>query len=575
MTRRDSQKTVTDRYTRGSTESPAALPSKQAERFAYDKGATHNRATSIPQTQADINKSRYPPSAPRSDPTTPRVFNYSSPYDTQPSIANRRGSEPDTLPARASHAYKQSNLSSYSTPRMYNFSSPAAPRASGPGHSDDGSASTTAPSTVWDELDDLKSRLRKLELTTKAPPISGRAVSGSERPPTATTTATTMSTSPKQRARNLSQSYDDGYSEGEPHPLLHAALAKSKNILNTEIYKALETTAQDALAVASMVGSDGRQGYNISSGQSVVGGTIGGSLADRQLRRKADSMCRSLTELCIALSDMPQSRLGSSGRDTARPISRGKELALQIKANNEARELPKTRADTRAVSRFEARRNSLLREAGTPQISPRAGELLVSRDREPAASVMGGRRTSLLLNRRRGAGESEDEEFRRDISSDYQPISRAATEIGMGAGVKRMRPSPVYSSQTAIEERQRQREAERAEREQNQDRERPLSTISSLPVRRTYSVISSAANSPSALAGGRRYLDRERGTLQQERGTNSVMERLAVDRGTRASMLQNMEAAGLNRTRSNGARVASGNETINSTRAEVSGPAGW
>ena len=70
------------------------------------------------------------------------------------------------------------------------------------------------------------------------------------------------------------------YNDAEAHPLLHAAMAKSKAILNPEIYKSLENTANDALGVASMVGSDGRQAH-FSSGASVIGGT-GGSIADRK-----------------------------------------------------------------------------------------------------------------------------------------------------------------------------------------------------------------------------------------------------------------------------------------------------
>ncbi|KAJ0292443.1 hypothetical protein CBS470a_002748 [Colletotrichum nupharicola] len=51
-------------------------------------------------------------------------------------------------------------------------------------------ASTTEPSTVWDELDDLKSRIHRLEMTGKLPKISGAVMSrtSDERPPTATNT---------------------------------------------------------------------------------------------------------------------------------------------------------------------------------------------------------------------------------------------------------------------------------------------------------------------------------------------------------------------------------------------------
>lgn len=601
MNRSFDRDSVPSPYARGTTESLAPAPAQQGDHFAYDKAATHSRATSIPQTQADISKARYPPSASRSNPTTPRVFNHrDASYESTSSAASRRDSALSVAGSARTHAYKQSNLSSFSTPRMYNFSSPSILRSAELGHSDDGSISTTAPSTVWDELDDLKSRIKKLELTGRLPPSSGQAIRPSgERPPTATTTATTMSTSPK-RGRQISGAYSEEqgeYNHEEAHPLLHAALAKSKTILNTEIYKALENAAQDALAVASMVGSDGRQGY-ISSGQSVVGGA-GGSIADRQLRRKADSMCRSLTELCIALSDSPQSPPGTANK--ARPTSRGNELAPQMQtASERERELKRNEiaqgvvnrvkaSPSRALSRLEARRNSLLRDA--PQISPRfdPGLSLNATPGQPNASALAGRRTSLLLGRgRAGTEERELEDSRMEDADNYRGPSRANTEIGVSRGEKRaerLRPSPrertpAYSS--LMTDREREREQERIEKER--ERERPVSTVSNLPVRRTYAHLGSATNSPSVMANRRRYLDRERGT--PDRDTSSVMERLALDRGN-LSRLQNSEVVGINRTRSlagaSGAvsrlRARSNvlgqkndsNDTINSTRAETGG----
>ena len=319
------------------------------------------------------------------------------------------------------------------------------------------------------------------------------------------------------------------YNHEEAHPLLHAALAKAKTILNADIFKALENAAQDALTVASMVGSDGRNGY-ISSGQSVVGGP-GGSIADRQLRRKADSMCRSLTELCIALSDSPQSPTGTA---TGRPTSRGKELAMQMPAASELKRsetsagiMGRAKASpSRALSRLEARRNSLLRD--TPQTSPRfePGASLSATPGQPSASALAGRRTSLLLGRGRGGAE-DPEDAQMDDAQDSRGPSRAYTEVGVSRGEKRAERmripprerTPAYSS--LMTDREREREQERIEKER--ERERPVSTVSNLPVRRTYGHLGSATNSPSAMANRRRYLDRERGT--PERDTSSEIGR--------------------------------------------------
>ncbi|KAF4124214.1 LPXTG-motif cell wall anchor domain protein [Geosmithia morbida] len=186
-------------------------------------------------------------------------------------------------------------------------------------------ASNTAPSTVWDELDDLKSRIHRLELTGKLPATSGAAVSRltDERPPTAATTATTASSSPKRSRETGPQNNNasaaaaaaanngkDNASETrgsimpaqkEAYPILVSALSKSKPFLHLEIFRALESAANDAMSLASMMGQPGEPGP-ISSGASAIG-PGGAVVTDRQLRRKADSVCRSLTELCVALGE--------------------------------------------------------------------------------------------------------------------------------------------------------------------------------------------------------------------------------------------------------------------------------
>lgn len=593
-------------FDRDSVPSPYARTTEHAEaapsQFAYDTAAAHSRATSIPQTQADIHERNYPPSANRANPMTPRVSNFrDARCESTSSAASKRDSAPSVAGSARTNAYQQSNLSSFSTvstPRMYNFSSPRL-RSAELG-SDDGTISTTAPSTVWDELDHLKSRLNNLELTGRLPPTSRQSIRPSgERPPTATTTATTMSISPNygrqlKRGRQISGAYseDQGESDHEvAHPLLHAALAKSKTVLIPDIYRALETAAQDALDVASMVGSDGSQGF--SSGQSAYGGA-GGSIADRQLRRRADSMCQSLTELCIALLDSAPS---SPATATARPMSREKELALQMQiASERERELKRSETSagiynrakvspSRALSRLEERRNSLLRE--TPQIGHRfdAGTSFSGTPGQPLASALAGRRTSFLLDRDRGETEDPDDS-RMEDAQDFLAPSTATTEIGISRGdkrVERMRTSyrvrtPAYSP--LMTDREREREHERIAKER--ERERPVSMLSNLPGRRTYAHLGSPTDSPSVMANRRRYLDRERGA--PERDTSSVMERLALNRSN-LSRLQNSEAVGLNRTRSaaGGTPVVSrfrartnalgqnndSNDTINTTRAEA------
>jgi hypothetical protein len=470
----------------------------------------------------DLNRSRhYGGSNSLSSLTTPRApaSREISP-ESQVSYGGRRPSVPDSvLPARTS-SYRQSNLS-YSYPRTYN-SSPLVSRT-GDVHSTpetqravegtESTVSTTAPSTVWDELEELKSRIHRLELTGgKLPATSGAAISraSNERPPTATTTVTTMSSSPKRgRGNSISPIDSVEVPPVDTQPLLHSALAKSKPLLSPDVYKALETTASDALAIAAMMGTSGQLGP-ISSSQSTVGGGSG-PVSDRQVRRKADSMCRSLTELCLALSEAKNEPVPASNDQVAlRPSSRDDQTITNLEVNKTQRpsqsaDLTRGQSSPRALSRLEARRSSLLATSSLP--SPRYAP---SEAGTPTKSSMAGRRTSLLLHSRRaGTEELEDED-----ESRFRAPSRANTDIG------RLRNSPKeYTSQQPMPDL------------------RPSAIPSALP-RRHYASMSlsdTAAPPVSALPspGNRRYLDR----ATPDRDTASVLGRMADDRAQRKSSI--------------------------------------
>lgn len=334
--------------------------------------------------------------------------------------------------------------------------------------------STTAPSTVWDELDDLKSRLRKLELTGVLPTSSNAAMSKvqGERPPTATTTVTTISSSPKRR--HMESMPPEASTIKQPgvanlHPLLHSALAKAKPAVNANLYKALEATACDALTLAAMTGSAG------SDEASVIGPVSG---IDRRLRRTADSMCRSLTELCIAITeetpepDLASAKIRSGSKDAISTVQRSEIALPEPRLPPSASIETETRASSRVMSRLEARRTSLLgssplygRRESTPEVAT------PSQIATPITSRL--ERTSTVL-RRSGVN---DQEVRG--ASDRRPPSRAATEIG-----GQMRPSPQsrisreYTSQYPLPS----------------PSQRSPSVQSSLPLRKSY--FSSASQSP-------------------------------------------------------------------------------
>ncbi|RDA84525.1 hypothetical protein CP532_1508 [Ophiocordyceps camponoti-leonardi (nom. inval.)] len=294
----------------------------------------------------------------------------------------------------------------------------------------DSTASTAGPSTVWDELDDIKSRIHRLELTGKLPSSSGTAGSrlSDERPPTATTTTTTsMSLSPKRQGVRSTEATVLATSPKEAHSVLNSTLAKMKPLVSADIYRALESAAQDAMGLSAMMGSPGQFGP-ISSGASTIGST--NTVTDRQLRRKADGVCRSLTELCVALGEGVVAQPGSArsaqpstfsqldGPSTPTlprsysglPAPRRSSIAVDTG-------LPKSSSSPRALSRLEERRNNLLN--GASLSSPRASAP------PPPSDVGMGRRSSLMVGRTRRTGTEEPDEGR---STTLLRSRRAGTE---------------------------------------------------------------------------------------------------------------------------------------------------
>ncbi|KAL2022312.1 hypothetical protein VTK56DRAFT_5710 [Thermocarpiscus australiensis] len=298
------------------------------------------------------------------------------------------------------------------------------------------SASTAAPSTVWDELDDLKSRIYRLELTGKMQSTSGAAVSktSDERPPTATTNATTVSASPK-RGAGTGPAQADANSKAslsrETQPLLLSALSKTKGLVSSEVFSAIESAATDALALSSMIGPPGQPGP-ISSAASTIG--YNGGVTDRQLRRKADSICRSLTELCIALADETGQRKQSLPTVVTPAATHEKEVSgsptstkptaatSQRRPSAIADAVAKPDASPRAPTSLEQRRQILLASSGlsSPRYAAAPGT--------PLDPMSAGRKSSLLLARIRRAGTEEPEAPSGRRSSLLLRTRRAGTE---------------------------------------------------------------------------------------------------------------------------------------------------
>lgn len=319
---------------------------------------------------------------PPDDHNSPRYFGTRSNSRSVAGIPQSKFSRtsPDTSPR--SPANNSDRRSSLHEPRGYRYSSLSTihsirqPSDSGttaharadqerPRQETDSTLSPTAPSAVWDELEDLKSRIGKLELTGKLPPPSHEAVSSppGQRPQTAATTMTAFSSSPKHggKSSNPSAGSETSIAVSQVHPLLQTALARANSVLSREVYCALETAVTDALKLSTVLGS----GVPPSGSASVANGY---GPADRKARRKADNLCRGLTELCIALSDdqlkykQPPSRdeYLQSPRNGIDGWSATPSPNYQRSGSHEPEGTPRRRSTTRAASHLDARRSSLV-----------------------------------------------------------------------------------------------------------------------------------------------------------------------------------------------------------------------
>lgn len=377
----------------------------------------------------------------RASPATPRSMAI---QDSDGSTSKRRrgGSISDSNPPptrSATYRTTATSKSYNSSPlvRSFELRQQAAETSHGAPEGTESTASTNAPSTMWDELDDLKSRIHRLELTGKLPSTSGAAVSrlSDERPPTATTTVTTMSSSPKRpgnanKASDAVSTTSSSYGGGS-HPLLNSALAKSKPLLEAEVFRALEAVANDAMALSSMMGTPGQPGP-ISSGASTIGSQT--TVTDRQLRRKADSVCRGLTELCVALGeDRTQTRPQQTQVVQAPPQAASDAPTTPTVAKTFSgfpaqrrpsfgtdQAKPTVMTSPRTMSKFEERRMTLLNGSALP--APRATVSTPATPLEPISR----RRSSLLVARTRRAGTEEPEDGRK--SSLMLRTRRAGTE---------------------------------------------------------------------------------------------------------------------------------------------------
>ncbi|KAH8175813.1 LPXTG-motif cell wall anchor domain protein [Sarocladium implicatum] len=557
LTRRLSDQQETSRSRRYLDERGTEVSRSNTTRFS-----SRDKASSIHPSEdlGRFRSSQRPPLTPRA-PSSTHDQSYDGAFSgrRRPSITDSNSGSQARTPVFKSYAQTQGSATkTYSSSplvRSFDLNGQQGQERSHGVEGTESSLSTAAPSTVWDELDDIRSRINRLELTGKLPSTSGAAVSrlSDDRPATAGTTVTTVSSSPKRHGAGVAQTEvgSTTSSQREAHPVLHTALTRSKAYLSPDVFRALESAANDAMSLSSMMGLPGQPGP-ISSGASTIG--AGTTLTDRQLRRKADSVCRSLTELCVALGeDLPpaktpqaaQSVVHSQTDGPATPVAavpyHGTASQRRPSVSAESN-LPKAPSSPKSISKFEERRQTLLngsllpspRVSGSSPATPatpieasnRRSSLLISRTRRAGTEEPEDGRGSSLLMRARRAGTEEPEEGRRtsllvrnrrgtigedDAESRLRAPSRATTEV-----------NTVRSSQNA------------QSASSTQDISSP--SYSALPRRRLPSSINtSRLATPTSLTTppARRYL--ERSTASQE--ANTYSEAPADNRGHRLSMI--------------------------------------
>lgn len=414
----------------------------------------------------------------------------------------RRRSLRESSPVYSRQGYKQSNLSYASGHDIYGISPLAEPAnhrreneaaaQASQGEGTESTVSTTAPSTMWEEIDDLRSRMRKIELTGQLPSSSNAAMSTSfvNRPTTASTTMTTISSSPNRRIRasiSPNELTITKIGATDLHPLLHSALAKAKPLVRSHLYRALEDTASDALTLAAMAGSS--NALETTGAQPSTAGGAGG--IDRQIRKKADSMCRSLTELCIALSehksDTEDSTAKSQGdSQDAVPLVQNHHQALRFQESRLPRSTndePELRASSRVMSRLEARRTSLLGSSNLAS-SPRESIQEVTTPTTNVTPTARLDRTSSVIHHR--------DKNEMGNASNTRPLSRANTEVGHIRPSLQNRISREYTSQHPLPV----------------SAQRSPSVQSSLPTRKSYFPPTQSPITPIVQPGNRRYPDR-------------------------------------------------------------------
>ncbi|KAF4555533.1 Hypothetical protein D9617_2g054940 [Elsinoe fawcettii] len=403
---------------------------------------------------------------------------------------------------------RQSYLNEYRGARPSSLK-PASPAQASPApvmnqaapNDSDSVGSQTAASTVWDELDELKSRIKRLETTGQRLPSTANAAIASHtaaRPQTATTAPTTVSSSPQQLRKQLitpSEMTTGTSIPADVHPTLQSALSRARSTLTPQVYRPLEAAVMDSLAMAAATGRQASGG--MSSAASTING-FGGS--DRQTRRKVDSLCRNLADLCIAMcdsrSDDTQLLSSPTSARKSRPASPRHHVRQSVELEESRPEVPAV-PQSRRTSRTSWARTD---EVRTPRLSISGRHELLNdlQHGEGSPSTTPKDYTARYSSLGRGDEQRQDRRLSITQNNDEPSLrapSRAMTDIGrLGFGAKRdhLRTGTARSPSLRETLEARRRSANMQDEEVND----------------TQSTVSITGQTPAA----RRFLDRVRGT---------------------------------------------------------------
>ena len=242
-------------------------------------------------------------------------------------------------------------------------------------------ASTAAQSGLWDELHDLKTRMRKLESSSTrsrhystTTPTTTDPTSSFDRPKTGTTHTTTSAS--RRSSNNNGHLSPTFHSRGQPpqtdsseiHPLLRSALRKTRLAVSREVYAALESSASDALQLASSA----RTGVDTSDLQSYAATAVddGPEIIAKRVQRRADNLCRSLTELCIVLCEQARAS-SSSGMPPRSPYDSTRPPPSALSGINLSAHRPGSSGRAYAASEFGPPPSSTLVNSSTDSPSAR------------------------------------------------------------------------------------------------------------------------------------------------------------------------------------------------------------